>query len=620
MHMLLTRSYMISYNLFLEISQIVSNEPTAKITSLPYDRWLPLWKERLSMVPDLPVVPPPACKINTPLNTKNWQHCLSPHPNHNLVQYFIDGISNGFRIGISTPVQALQSANKNLQTALLQPQVVDQYLQSELTSQRISGPFQQTQCPAVQISRFGVIPKNHQPNKWRLIVDLSHPAGHSVNDNIPKALCSLTYITVDDAIQAIVQSGPHTLLSKVDIKSAFRLIPVHPADRHWLAMKWKDKIYIDGCLPFGLRSAPKLFNILADLLAWIAAQEGISGILHYLDDFLIIGPPHSHVCKQNLDTFMQLCDNLGIPLASEKIEGPSTSLSFLGICLDTACMEIRLPNDKLSRIRLTLAQWLHKKKATKREILSLVGLLQHATKVVRCGRTFIARMYATAAKVRELHFFTRLNREFKSDLAWWYAFVQHWNGLSILQSPNLPPSTQITIQTDASGSWGCGAVCNHHWLQWQWPEAWTSKDIMAKELVPVVLSCAVWAPLLTKKNVLLQCDNLSLVIAINKGSAKAPIVMHLLRCLWFFCAYFNITLTASHIPGASNTLADQLSRNLMVEFFKSCHDASRLPTLLPPPVLEIVSPEGPDWTSPSFSKLFTASIPHILSLGVTAPN
>ena len=148
MHMLLTCSYMISYNLFLEISQIVSNEPTAKITSLPYDRWLPLWKERLSMVPDLPVVPPPACKINTPLNTKNWQHCLSPHPNHNLVQYFIDGISNGFRIGISTPVQALQSANKNLQTALLQPQVVDQYLQSELTLQRISGPF-----PANPMSR-----------------------------------------------------------------------------------------------------------------------------------------------------------------------------------------------------------------------------------------------------------------------------------------------------------------------------------------------------------------------------------------------------------------------------------------------------------------------------------
>ena len=101
-------------------------------------------------------------------------------------------------------------------------------------------------------------------------------------------------------------------------------------------MRWRDKIYIDGCLPFGLHSAPKLFNILADLLCWIANQRGVSCILHYLDDFLIIGPPDSPACKKNLNTFIQLCDSLGIPLASEKIEGPSTSLSFLGIHLDTA--------------------------------------------------------------------------------------------------------------------------------------------------------------------------------------------------------------------------------------------------------------------------------------------
>ena len=81
----------------------------------------------------------------------------------------------------------------------------------------------------------------------------------------------------------------------------------------------------------------------------------MSWILHYLDDFLIIGPADSPACKQNLNTFIQLCDSLGIPLASEKIEGPSISLSFLGIHLDTAHMEIKLPEDKLSRIQQTLA-------------------------------------------------------------------------------------------------------------------------------------------------------------------------------------------------------------------------------------------------------------------------
>ena len=156
-------------------------------------------------------------------------------------------------------------------------------------------------------------------------------------------------------------------------------------------------MYVDTCLPFGLRSAPKLFNILADLLSWIAEQWGVTFLLHYLDDFLTMGSASSTACQQNLITFQYICHELGIPLAIEKVEGPSTSLTFLGIVIDTSRMEIRLPNDKLQRIQNELSSWLRKKKATKKEILSLVGLLQHATKVVRCGRTFVSRMYWTAA-------------------------------------------------------------------------------------------------------------------------------------------------------------------------------------------------------------------------------
>ena len=138
----------------------------------------------------------------------------------------------------------------------------------------------------MHISRFGVIPKTHQPNKWRLIIDLSHPQGHSVNDNIPKMLCSLSYITVDDAIEKILELGPHTLLTKVDIKSAFRLLPVHPADRSLLAMQWDNSIYIDGCLPFGLRSAPKLFNITADLLSWIGQHRYLRSFTIWMTSYL----------------------------------------------------------------------------------------------------------------------------------------------------------------------------------------------------------------------------------------------------------------------------------------------------------------------------------------------
>ena len=210
---------------------------------------------------------------------------------------------------------------------------------------RVACPYPTDECPLVQINRFGVIPKHHQANKWCLIVDLSHPEGFSINDGIPSHLCSLSYITVDDAIQGILKMGSGTLLAKVDIKNAFHLLPVHPADRSLLGTKWRNMVYIDTCLPFGLRSAPRLFNILADLLTCSAQQNGVSFVIHYLDDFLTLGPPNSETCQQNLDLLTHLCDDLGVPLALEKVEGPSTTISFLLIVLDTVRMEIRLPTD-----------------------------------------------------------------------------------------------------------------------------------------------------------------------------------------------------------------------------------------------------------------------------------
>ena len=91
-------------------------------------------------------------------------------------------------------------------------------------------------------------------------------------------------------------------------------------------------------------------------------------------------------------------------------------LDFLGIVLDTERMEAHLPKDKLDRIQTAIQEWLNRRSATKREIPS--GVLQHAAKVVCPGHTFVSRMYAVAAKVQELDYFTCLNKEFQSDLHW----------------------------------------------------------------------------------------------------------------------------------------------------------------------------------------------------------
>ena len=93
-----------------------------------------------------------------------------------------------------------------------------------MSERRVVGPFPPYLVPNAHISCFGVIPKSHQPNKWRLIIDLSHPKGKSINDSIQKDLCSMSYISVDDAIRQIITLGHGTLLAK--IKSTFRRLTV----------------------------------------------------------------------------------------------------------------------------------------------------------------------------------------------------------------------------------------------------------------------------------------------------------------------------------------------------------------------------------------------------------
>ena len=310
---------------------------------------------------------------------------LRNHPDKAWTAQLIKGLREGVRIGV-LPGAPVTSATANLQSAKENPSVVDRYLVDEWSSKNIAGPFNPDQLKGLVHNRFGVIPKPHKPGKWRLIVDLSHPKGRSINDHISEADSSMEYSSVNDAARIITHLGRHTQMAKIDIASAFRIIPVHPQDCPLLAMRWKDKVYMDTQLPFGLRSAPTLFNAYADALEWILQQEGCNHLIPYLDDSLLLGPPHSPTCQQGLEHMLATCHRLGVPLASDKIEGPTTRLSFLGIELDSDAMEARLPQDKLHRLSSEITAWQDKKACRHGELEHLLGLLHFTCTAVAHGR------------------------------------------------------------------------------------------------------------------------------------------------------------------------------------------------------------------------------------------
>lgn len=229
--------------------------------------------DRCRKVPP-PKVSPALKGVVSPLNWEIWQECLAPHPDRDYVDYLITGMREGFRIGFSYGTHQCKKCSDNMRSAKQHPQVVRDYILKECEAGRLLGPFDPQAFPEVHVSRFGVIPKA-DPGNWRLILDLSAPEGASVNDGIDPRVCSLSYMTVDDAARAIEATGVGAILAKVDIKSAYRMISIHPEDRPLLGMIWEGALYVDSALPFGLRSALKIFTSVADALEWRLRLEGL---------------------------------------------------------------------------------------------------------------------------------------------------------------------------------------------------------------------------------------------------------------------------------------------------------------------------------------------------------
>ena len=176
----------------------------------------------------------------------------------------------------------------NIPSAYMHPEVVDEYIQGELAAGNFIGPLSSpilSNGQILHVSRIGVIPKGHNSGKWRPITDLSYPPQGSVNDRINPDVCSLEYTSVDRVAVAAWSLGRGALLAKVDIKSAYRIILVCVGDRPLFGITWHGKFYVDARLPFGLCSAPKVFNAVADALEWCFRHKGVKLVDHYLDDY-----------------------------------------------------------------------------------------------------------------------------------------------------------------------------------------------------------------------------------------------------------------------------------------------------------------------------------------------
>ena len=200
-------------------------------------------------------------QLPTPLKVGRWPSQLASHPLPSFAAYLTLGLSKGFQIDYEDSRNILQRATY-LVSATVHSAFISENLSACVAKGEISGPFANPPFPNFMSSGLGVVPKKNR--KLRLIHHLFAPVEHSINDGIPKEDFSLHYVTVDDAIAIIMRLRRGCLLAKTDIRNAFCLCPVNTADYHLSGITWQGLYHYDRVLPFGLRSAPFIFNEVAD--------------------------------------------------------------------------------------------------------------------------------------------------------------------------------------------------------------------------------------------------------------------------------------------------------------------------------------------------------------------
>jgi len=493
-----------------------------------------------------------------------WRQELSHDLDH---KFLLAGIEHGFTIVDNVDnVVPVEVGNHKSTSDPEAHQAVENQLKAGIAEGHYCIP---TQRPTI-ISALGAIPKQssvYDINKatfvksmdCRVIHDCSLPKGQSVNDYCNE-LESVQYETVQNAIEL---AGPGYYMAKVDLKNAYKSVPIHPSNYHLTGFKWHftghpGHTYLcDTRLPFGAKRAPGIFHRLTQSIKRMLLRRGYDRVVVYLDDFLVIAPT-KHECTSVLNILLHLLRRLGFCISWPKVAGPAQRITFLGFDIDTVSQSLELPRTKLSEFCDLLKWFCSAKRVSLKQLQRLAGKLNWACHVVRGGRVFLRRILDCMSLLKQPHHRMRITPEILADVHWWLNYIATFNCKRLWDTN----PKYVHLYMDACNS-GAGVQCGSDWVYVNWDVDWPlvkGMHINHKEVLALFLAAHRWAPDWKNTTVVVHTDSTCALGIIRKGSTRNHIIMECMRSFFWLSELHQFQVWPVHIPGKDNHIPDAISR------------------------------------------------------------
>ena len=387
---------------------------------------------------------------------------------------------------------------------------------------------------------------------------------------MPHELCTVKYCEFDDAIKRCIEDGVGCSISRSDISAAFRNLGIKLQHWKFLLMTAKSPIdgkwyyFVDKCLPFGASISCSHFQAVSDAIAHVVKFYTHKKVTNYLDDFLFAAFLKM-LCDEQVEKFIWVCQEINMPVNKEKTFWGTTTLTFLGLLVDTIRQLVCIPVEKVVRAKDLIEEILGKKKLTVHKLQKLCGFLNFLCRAVVPGRAFTHQLYSfTSGKTLKPHHHIAINQEMRSDLNMWLQFL---NSPSVYARPFMDYSyfdaEDIDFYTDASRNFdlGFGGICETKWCWGQW-DSYTRKvepSIEYLELYALTVGFLLWGGKFANKRIHVFCDNMSVVHMVNNMSSSCKNCMVLIRIVVLESMHWNMRLFARHVRTEMNGPGDALS-------------------------------------------------------------